>query len=77
MRASVLQSFDIASIDDVVCRRAQVNSTEPDFEDAVIEECAAIHKCDAIVSSDTAAFAESTVPRLSPRQCAYVLANQA
>ncbi|MGN0076152.1 MAG: type II toxin-antitoxin system VapC family toxin [Parafannyhessea sp.] len=76
MRGEVLETCEIAAVDGLVCSRAQQNSAEPDYDDAVVAECALVNKCDCIVSSDISAFNNSQVPKLSPSQCARLLARR-
>lgn len=73
MRQEILDTCEIAAVDGLICSRAQQNSTEPDYDDAIVAECALINKCDCIVSSDKTAFNDSVVPKLSPSQCARLL----
>lgn len=69
-RARVLEECEICAIDELVCRRAQANADEPDYDDALVAECALANGADVIVSSDRAAFNGAVVPKMSPAQCA-------
>jgi len=43
-----------------------INSTMPDFEDAIIAQCAERHGINYIITRDTKDFADSRVPAITP-----------
>lgn len=65
MRA-VFDLFDVADVDASDGRRALANGM-PDYEDALIAECARRHGCDLIVTANVKDFAESPVPAVTPQ----------
>ncbi|MBR3317048.1 MAG: PIN domain-containing protein [Atopobiaceae bacterium] len=73
-RSYLLAHCTIVAVDDLVCRRAHRNHTEPDFNDALVAECAVIAHADVILSSDRRAFNASLVPKMSPQEFARHLA---
>lgn len=75
MQQSVIDTFTIGAIDNLVCKRAQQNKDEPDYDDAIVAECALANKCDFIVSNDAGAFNGSLVPKLYPAQAVHLLAG--
>jgi predicted nucleic acid-binding protein len=68
-----LDAFEVLAVDRAALERAQ-QLTGPDFEDNLQIACAEAAGLDAIVTRDTAGYAESTVAVLSPRECRQLLA---
>jgi predicted nucleic acid-binding protein len=68
-----LDAFEVLAVDRAALERAQ-QLTGPDFEDNVQIACAEAAGLDAIVTRDTAGYADSTVAVLSPRECRVLLA---
>ena len=64
-RELLLKTCIICPVDELICRRAQANRNEPDYDDALIAECAEVNEADAIVSGDRKAFNNASVPKLS------------
>ncbi|MEA5019407.1 MAG: PIN domain-containing protein [Gordonibacter sp.] len=58
---------DIASVDGPVCKQALLLE-RPDYEDGIVAACAQVERVDAIVTRNTAAFNESSVPKYAPRE---------
>lgn len=56
----------VCSVDERIARAAHRNVSEPDFDDALIAECAARSEADYIISSDRNAFRSSRVPGVTP-----------
>lgn len=65
-RELMLSTCEICTINEVVCRRAQANHEEPDYDDALIAECALVNGADVLVSRDKKAFNNLEIPKLSP-----------
>jgi predicted nucleic acid-binding protein len=68
-----LDAFEVLAVDRAALERAQ-QLTGPDFEDNVQIACAEAAVLDAIVTRDTAGYADSTVAVLSARECRLLLA---
>ena len=67
-RTFILDNCVIAPIDERVARMAHANESEPDYDDALIAECARANDADVILSSDNRAFRESYIPKMSPQE---------
>jgi predicted nucleic acid-binding protein len=65
----------IVAVDEEACRCAHRNTSEEDYDDALIAACAVAAKADMVVTSDARAFNSADVPflKLSPGQCAKLL----
>lgn len=70
LRRIAFHYLTICPIDERVLRAAHHNKTEPDFDDALVAECAREAGADIIVSSDQRAFRNSAVPGATPEECA-------
>lgn len=64
---AIIDLFEIVAVDGVACRIAAF-SDEPDFEDGLIRACAENVPVDFIISRDEAAFARSSIKRLSAKE---------
>ncbi|MEY8437773.1 PIN domain-containing protein [Atopobiaceae bacterium 24-176] len=65
-RELMLSTCEICNINEIICRRANANRNEPDYDDALVAECALVNGANAIVSRDKRAFNELEIPKLSP-----------
>ena len=72
-RGCILGQFAICAIDEAIVRAAHDNTAEPDFDDALVAECAKAYRADVIVSSDKEAFIDSAVPKMTPAECVRFL----
>jgi predicted nucleic acid-binding protein len=64
----LIRLFDVAAVNRAVIEGA-MQSRIADFEDAVLEQAAALAGADVIISRNTKDFAHGTVKVLDPRQC--------
>lgn len=69
-RSFLLDHCSVVAIDDLVCRRAHRNQMEPNYDDALIAECAVTSGADAIISSDRLAFNAAAIPKFTPQEFA-------
>ena len=67
-REFLLAHATIVAIDELVCKRAHANTTERDYDDALVAECAVTSGADVILSSDAKAFVASQVPKMTPHE---------
>lgn len=67
-RELVFETCEVCSVDEMVCRRAHANDEEPDYDNALVAECAVANGASAIVSRDRKAFKAMEIPKLSPDQ---------
>lgn len=69
MRAMTFNTFEVCAIDQRVALAAHHNLREPDYDDALIVECAVRNNADVIVSSDASAFRNARIPGMTPEEC--------
>lgn len=62
-RRKLLDYVSILDVTDSDCRKA-INSDIPDFEDAVLVECAIRNKMDYIITDNLKDFSKSSVPAI-------------
>ncbi len=65
-RELVFDTCEICDVDELICRRAHANHEEPDYDGALIAECALVNGADVLVSRDKKAFNWLEIPKLSP-----------
>ena len=70
--STLVEGFEIVPVDKSILKTA-LASDIPDFEDAVIDSCAASAKADVIVTKDKDGFALGTVRSVSPERIAEEL----
>ena len=68
IRALAFSFCRVCAVDEAIARKAHRNSTEDDFDDALVAECALAYDADLIISSDRSAFTASIVPKRSPQE---------
>ena len=73
LRKFALNTLTIAPVDEITIRRADLNTKEEDFEDAVIAACAELSGADCIVSNDRKAFQHCNLKKFTPMGCLEVL----
>lgn len=73
LRSFILNALTIAPVDEIVIRRANGDSNEADFEDAVIAACAELSEAECIVSNDRRAFRHTSLRKYSPIGCLEAL----
>ncbi len=73
LRKFVLNALTIAPVDETTIRRADLNTKEEDFEDAIIAACAELSGADCIVSNDRKAFQHCKLKKFSPLGCLEAL----
>lgn len=69
MRSMAFSAFEVCGIDERIAQAAHYNLQQPDYDDALIAECAAMSEADVIISSDAKAFRVSRVPSMTPSEC--------
>ncbi len=70
--AILVAGFEIAPVDCDVCSKA-LDSSIPDYEDAVIAECADRYAADYILTNDVKGFVKSKIPPIKPMDIAKLL----
>ena len=68
-REFMFKQCEMCAVDQTICHQAHMNRDEPDFDDAIIAECARTARADFIISSDVAAFNKSVIKKMSPEEC--------
>ncbi|MGD0013613.1 MAG: PIN domain-containing protein [Bryobacteraceae bacterium] len=74
MISAILRVFSVAAVDGPVIHDA-LNSSWPDFEDAVTASAARLAGCDILVTRDPRGFRQSSVRVLMPEAAAHLLAG--
>ena len=71
----MLRQCEFYPVDQSICYQAHLNMDEPDYDDAIVAECAKAAGADFILSSDAAAFQKSVVRKMSPEECVEFLSG--
>lgn len=75
-RELLFSTCTICGIDEDIARKAHQNLSEPDYDDALVAECALAYDAEVIISSDAEAFERSIVPKASPQRYAKLMAKR-
>ncbi len=76
IRELAFATCTICGIDEDIARKAHQNLSEPDYDDALVAECALAYDAEVIISSDKEAFERSIVPKASPQRYAKLMAKR-